>query len=572
MKKSVKLSFSILALLLAGALVAAVLLDWVPADSPTAEETAIEVPYPETAALLAQVAGQEETDEMLLAELASGYYTPDDPLVVVNPYDISPLTALILFQTEDACRVSIHIPGADAQTSLDYTFDGYTTDHIIPVYGLYADTENQVTLTLTPKNGAAATVTVPVETEALTSRYDFLHIITSMEQPDEYEAGFNISYESVLFLGGIAAFDADGVPRWHLAIPDASFYVQNYHYHNHYLIGVDYGKKQRYLLECDPLGRIYQITATYDSSFHHDVTVYTDHTVLIPHNSINQPTIEDTIVELDLSTGEVTHVMDLRDVLQSTRGISNASNDVFHLNAIVAIDGSTDILLSLRAQSYLVRMSWPDGEIRWIAGSDENSLPMFDKYYLTPTGEDYEPFYRQHAPCILSSSDVANGIFDILLFDNGWTRDQYDSTVTEDTLYSRMVEFRIDETAGTITQIRQYGQEFGRALYAYVQGDANELINGNWLGAFDVTVGTDTIPYAPAYVEVDANNDLVWMMQITAFSNIEGDVSFEEYRVERSILYSDASNDLQLGISPVVFLSDMVREALGYNGDGINEE
>jgi arylsulfate sulfotransferase len=560
MRKKLRSILSGLTALLAGALVLAAVA--LPMPQSKAEEAAVASPYPQTAALLAQVEQQEAMDAALLAELQSGYYTPDDPLVVVNPYGISPLTALILFKTEEPCQISIHVPGKDAQTALDYTFSGYTTDHIVPVYGLYADTENEVELTFTPQNSNAYTLTVPLQTDKLSSRYDFLHILTDMEQPDCYEPGFNISYESVLFLNGIAAFDANGDPRWHLSIPEVSFYVQNYDYYDHFLLAVDYGDEQLYLLETDPLGRIYQITQMYNSICHHDLTLYGDHTVLIPYCSVNQPTIEDLIVEMDLKTGAVTHSMDLRDVLQSTRGISNASNDVFHLNAIVPIEGSTDILLSLREQSNILRISWPDGEIKWIAGDDTNILPMFEKYYLTETGEDYEAFYRQHAPTILSSSDVANGIFDILLFDNGWTRDQHDASVTEDTLYSRMVSYRIDENAGTIEQIRQYGKEYGRGLYSYVQGDANELANGNWLGAFDVSVGTDTVPFAPAYVEVDENNDLVWMMQITSFSNIDGDTHYEEYRVERSILYSDASNDLRIGESPVIFISDAILDAL----------
>ena len=347
--------------------------------------------FSETKSLLLRLLEQENTDALLLDELNSGAYTPADPLVVVNPYDLSPLTALILFQTETPCQIAIHVPGKDAQTALDFAFDGSDTDHIIPVYGLYAGTKNMVELTLTPEDGGAYTVTVPVETEQLSARYDFLHIITAMEQPEKYEPGVNISYESVLYLGGVAAFDSGGEPRWHLALPEVQFYTQNYDYNGHFLLGVDYGWEQRYLFEVDPLGRIYQVTALYNSSFHHDVEVYGENSVLIPYSSVNQPTIEDMIVEIDLDTGEIVNTMDLRDVLQSTRGISNASNDPFHLNAIVAIEGSTDILLSLRAQDYILRMSWPDGEIKWIAGSDENSLPMFDKYYLTETARISRP-------------------------------------------------------------------------------------------------------------------------------------------------------------------------------------
>ena len=164
-----------------------------------------------------QIDFQNENDEMLMAELESGYYSPEEPLVVVNPYNISPLTALVLFQTAEPAQISIHIPGTSKLTAVDFTFDGYLTDHALPIYGLYADTENQVVLTVAYENGTVDEYTVPIETEKLDSALDALYITTELAQPAQYSPGFNLTYDGTMFKSTFA-YDADGAIRLQLQL------------------------------------------------------------------------------------------------------------------------------------------------------------------------------------------------------------------------------------------------------------------------------------------------------------------------------------------------------------------
>jgi arylsulfate sulfotransferase len=90
---------------------------------------------------------QERIEAELLAELNSGHYCFDFPLVVVDPYNASPLTAMILFTTDEPMSISIHIEGKTALADVNFNFDGPNTLHIIPVLGLYADTINTVIIT-----------------------------------------------------------------------------------------------------------------------------------------------------------------------------------------------------------------------------------------------------------------------------------------------------------------------------------------------------------------------------------------------------------------------------------------
>ena len=69
-------------------------------------------------------------------------YTLENPNLIINPYDISPLTALIIFETEKEEEVTLIIKGKNAE-DITNTFEK-NTKHYIPVYGLYPDYENKI--------------------------------------------------------------------------------------------------------------------------------------------------------------------------------------------------------------------------------------------------------------------------------------------------------------------------------------------------------------------------------------------------------------------------------------------
>lgn len=70
-------------------------------------------------------------------------YSVDNPNVIVNPYGNSPLTALIMFETNNYSEVEVTIKGKDDSGDINYTFSK-NKYHMIPVYGLYADYDNTI--------------------------------------------------------------------------------------------------------------------------------------------------------------------------------------------------------------------------------------------------------------------------------------------------------------------------------------------------------------------------------------------------------------------------------------------
>ena len=74
----------------------------------------------------------------------------DHPYTKVNPYRASPLTALVIFRTDKAAKVSYTVVGKSAKTSITNTVNGgYQRVHQVPVVGLYADYANQVKIKVT---------------------------------------------------------------------------------------------------------------------------------------------------------------------------------------------------------------------------------------------------------------------------------------------------------------------------------------------------------------------------------------------------------------------------------------
>ena len=72
-------------------------------------------------------------------------YTLDNPNIILNPYGISPLTALIIFETPDEEETIVTIYGKDKNSTYTNTFEKNKI-HFIPVLGLYPDKENIINI------------------------------------------------------------------------------------------------------------------------------------------------------------------------------------------------------------------------------------------------------------------------------------------------------------------------------------------------------------------------------------------------------------------------------------------
>ena len=90
-----------------------------------------------------QVVSLVEEQETLEKDFTSAGYTIENPNVILNPYQISPLTALVIFETEEEVAPRVTIVGKDEHSTFTHEFES-STIHYLPIYGLYAGRENEI--------------------------------------------------------------------------------------------------------------------------------------------------------------------------------------------------------------------------------------------------------------------------------------------------------------------------------------------------------------------------------------------------------------------------------------------
>lgn len=496
---------------------------------------------------------QEEVDQSILAELKTGVYTFENPLIIVDPYNISPLTALVVFTTSEPVNISIIVHGHDKYSDISYTFEGFGVNHIIPVYGLYPKVENNVTLSSNSRSGKTDVLQLLIKTEPLPKELEDQKILTDAPFKNKYQPGLNFTYDYGLTIQK-TSFDMYGNMRWFLNrtyLP-----ATDYEFGNRYILAMGAAEFGDVLFfETNPLGRIYKIMyAPY--GVHHDIEEINGNLIITGSNG---KTVEDFIYEIDTKTGRIINSLDMKSIFQRTRQAGLVPADVpdwFHMNAITWVEGTENIIISSRSQSLVAEIGWPHGKIEWMLAPHYGWLPMFDKYLLAPKSEMFDWQFNQHSPEVLPDLDDDPNTMDILLFDNGNQRFEKDvikkiTDAENPEGFSRMVQFRINPQEMTVEQIWQFGQEYGDYFYSPSHGDADLLPNGNRLGVFDIA---ESAPgenkQNGTFFEVTDQSQIVWSGQ-TYSLNANGNQS--EYRLERMNIYNSDANNLEIGM-PVINL------------------
>lgn len=482
-------------------------------------------------AVLDQLARQKAVDASLRAHLQAGGHPLEEPLVIVDPYGDSPLTAVVLFETPGPTMASVRVlPPDGGGTAVEHTFAGYRVTHLLPVYGLCAGVENAVEITVTDEDGNDQKSRLSIRTAPLHPGLSDIAIEILSDVPANSQQGFNFLYRSHPKF----AFDAQGRIRWALDLPTNMGTLYEFGGRPIATSGIYLGASLIY--EVDLLGRLYSISST-PYGAHHDLEEMPGGKLIVTGSRM-RPTIKDLLYELDPATGAISHVMDLKSILDPGRACNGSTKkDWLHMNAVVWSDSDRSIIVSGRNQSAVVKLSYPDGAIRWIMSDHDGWGRKYADYLLTPTGDRFEWPHCQHTPVILKGQSGDPDEVDLLVFDNHSYLQKRSVEAASETTYSRLVQLRINERARTVEQVREWGRERGRDLFTHHCGSIDRLTNGNTLGYFNLSVGHRI--GSARIIELDDRWENV-VFDAAIYSR-KGE-SFTDYRCTRRGLYS-ASDD-----------------------------
>lgn len=415
-------------------------------------------------------------DSQIQEELNSGMYTFQEPLLLLNPYKVSPLTALFLFTTDNPCQVQITVKGKTSDTDLTFQSD-FGVVHRIPVIGLYPNTNNTVLLTLLDTNGKILEEqTHFIQTEKLPEKLE--NAVTAVTLSDS--SAFSLTMVSGMSTPLPFAYDAQGDIRWYLtketainglfALSNGRLMLQD---DTAFVLATE--KPQAVLMdEMDYLGRTYRQYYV-PNGFHHEVKEKEPDGNLLVLSSSLEGHFEDVILELDRTTGEIVNQLNLEDLFGRTYV---NQMDWAHINTVSYCASDDSILISARNLHSVMKIDWSTHELKWILCDPKFWEDTdFESYVLKPEGDFVYHFHQHTAYLSDTDFDENSDTIELTLFDNH--QDKYRSVSYFDNKdHSYSIVYSINEETHTVRQLKKFETVYSRITSNTIyDSDSNHIFS-----------------------------------------------------------------------------------------------
>ena len=462
-----------------------------------------------------QVAIKEQLD----AEYVAGSYDETTPFVKADPFGTDTLSCYVRFATTDPVAVSYEVAGrkkfvdSPKVAAFSRTPRGGETparDHEFKVIGLIPNRKNTVTLTCTAQDGTSRTSKFTVKTPALKGEEEKHLTVTAGESNTPLADGlFTILGNDSSKLDFMYFYDNAGQIRGEVPIIG---------YRSHRLLFPGDGSmimsvSTTKMAQINAIGQVVNVWSTGDYELHHDYAFDDDGNLLVlashagseadldvdraaaKKDKGERVNVEDLIIKIDVTTGDVSLVLDLGDVFPDLKASAKVAQDGdldwIHINTIQWLGGGT-VLLSSRETSTVIKLTdiYGTPTVDWLMGSpDFWAGSGFEDKLLQAQG-DFSLNAGQHSVTYLPNFDTATtGCYQVLLYDNNvgaaesypkFDWGQLGAAVVID--YSKGTHsfgrvFTVDETARTYELEEQISVPFsGYVSSAQRVGDSNSML------------------------------------------------------------------------------------------------
>lgn len=464
-------------------------------------------------------------------------YTIDEPNIILNPYEISPLTALVMFETNDYVSPTVTVVGKSEKTTYTHTFKESKT-HYLEILGLYPDYNNEVIISY-----GDVTKKIYIQTGKLPNNF----VMPSSIYKDEDKLDNELYFYTPSSIGYTCAYDINGDVRWYLT--ESFIWEINRLRNGNLLLSTDKLVNNPYyttgLYEMNMLGKIY-FEYNIDGGYHHDYYEMPNGNILVLSNNFANGTVEDYIVELDLRDGSIVKKFDLTNILPMNEGESENSTtyDWFHNNSVWYDEKSNSITLSGRHMDAVINISYDTGKLNWIIGDSTNYSSEWQKYFFKPIGDNFEWQWSQHSAKITPDGYV-------FIFDNGNNKSKIkENYVDASNSYSRGVMYKIDTKNMTIEQIWEYGKERGSDFYSPYISNVLYLEENHFVvhsgGIVKVNGIPSNYPAGLSNEEVSLKSDTVELLNNEVIYELI--LPTNNYRVRKMEMYSNSEYKQGVGV------------------------
>ncbi|WP_125764758.1 aryl-sulfate sulfotransferase [Levilactobacillus mulengensis] len=468
--------------------------------------------------------------------------------VIVNPYETSPLSGLILVKTQAATKVKLTVHGDTPKTTLTKYLPKYHTNHAIGVLGLYANRTNRVTLTFTKKNGQKTYATYTMQTGKAPKEIGKNTLKTSHPQKMALGKGNNRLTFAVSSQGITYGLDAQGKIRWYST--NLISHVFKRLANNHLLILTKISAsehKYNALRETDFYGRVYR-QYNFEGKFptrkdhskletntviHHDAIELPNHNLLLTVDDGSSKYVEDTMIEIDYKTAKIVKVIDLKRILPQSAYTHYTGThrpdgkiDWFHQNSMVYDAKKDELIVSGRNQDMIFAINYKTTNLKWILAAPEKLPKHYQQYLLQPTTQNYRYNGGQHAVNIIPQQTKGNTV-GLEFYDNNVPVTRGKTKQSKKWSAGEIVS--INQLEHTVTKTWSFGKTLGQRNFTNIVGSSYAVGRNNTLIGF----GYASNGKRSEFVEVNRKtNQIVFDVNRTHFKH--GDWS---YRAQRMALY-----------------------------------
>lgn len=449
---------------------------------------------------------QEAVKKRLETAKESGTYTTEKMLVEQNPFGTNTLSLYVYFATEEPVSVSYVVSVPDSEIA---DFGGkvnqeetYTTEHEFQVIGLIPDMENTITFTLEAEDGTITTASCKYKMGSLAGEEE----VQLKQTAGQTDVSSQISLpDSGLYV--ILGNDSDDVDFMYYYDENGTIRgeVPLIGYRSHRLVFENdrmyYSISETKIAAVNELGMVEQVYDLGNYQLHHDYVFDDDGNLLILATDTGKQTVEDCVLKLNPSTGEVSCILDLEDLLgdyKESLGMDQEEElDWIHINTIQWM-GEDSILLSSRETSTIIKVQnlSTTPEIGYMMGEEsfwegtgyENLLLTKDE-----SNGSFSSAGGQHTVTYVTDDSLPDGQYYLYLFNNNlgysesrpdydWSQIDQIATDLSSGTTSYYYKYKVDENAGTYTLVQSFEVPFSGYVSSAQECEDTILVDSGMQG------------------------------------------------------------------------------------------
>lgn len=457
---------------------------------------------------------QNEVIKEIKEDISNNEYTLNSPMVLLDPFGNSPLTALIVFDTLEETKVFVYI------NSVFVTTMESDKEHIIPIYGLVENKDNEVRLVL--ENGLEKTLNI--KTDKIDSIFKY-----------QYN-GVNNSNNSLFINSPRGKFSLDGFGKVNWYMDNSNYEMEVTSDKKIYLLD-NYNR----LVETDFMG---QVTRMY----YVDLMGNNHQLVMLDNGNMMAIDSSFSISEINYETGEVVKVVDLIEILMDVDPEIDITKSVVYMNHFQYVEEDNTILISIRGLDTIIKYDLSEKKIIWMITDNEIFSSKFSNYKLNLVG-DGSYFVGQHTPYMKENY--------LYVFDNN---NCYFNNTNEFSSLGKSSAIIYEINGMDIREIYRYKSDLSSGWYGnFYQYDDSRLIN------FGSVIDHSEGNYSKV-LELDENDNLLWELT-TDYNNIL------IYQANKDKFYNEETKNYQFKESvPIITASNYKKYYYFDLGSGSDED